>query len=438
MKARVGALFVILLVAAAALPAAAQATEARGRLQRAVIDASGDSRPSVSHLAGPVGPVTIGGTVLEYDGTPVEGAWVEWGWFDPNTPVWMGPDVVYHRGGEGWTGVGGAFSFAGITSSPGNDDLSAFGEDWQLSTWANDFSTTPTYVIRPGLVPVTIANWPDRLEAEVCVGDAASGGAWSSPRLTDDSGLAAAPAPGFDTVAVSFYGDFATVTAATEWISPDHAVVPIESGATVDQTITLDWAEAKRARLAGPRCRHSVRPGDFVTLVLENWPAGSQASFWGASWADESLLWYDSSASFDDAGETKRVRLRVPADAPLRAEYEIGTYRSDDRKSAVMMWDYVQLCRFAATRDSIERGQAIQVRGETHGYGPVVLFKRTKAASRPSSPAANGWTRVGSLSRRQGRFASAWMRPSRTTWYTVRYGGELFTAFTPVVKVIVR
>ena len=348
------------------------------------------------------------------------------------------PEVLYHEGGDGWTGVGGAFSFAGVTSSPGNDDLSAYGEDWQLSTWANDFSTRSTYVIRPGAVPVTIANWPDRQEAGVWVGDAASGGAWSSPRLTDDSGLAAAAAPGFDTVAVSFYGDFATVTAATEWISTDHAVVPVESGVTVDQTIELDWAEAKRARLAGPRCRHSVRPGDFVTLVLENWPAGSQASFYGASWVDESLLWYDSTASFGGGGETKRVRLRVPADAPLRAEYEIGTYRSDDRKSAVTMWDYVQLCRFASTRDSIERGQAIQLRGEAHGHGPVVLYRRTKAASRPSTLAAAGWTRVGRLDRTNGRFASGWLRPSRTTWYTVRYGGELFTAFTPVVKVTVR
>jgi hypothetical protein len=46
---------------------------------------------------------------------------------------------------------------------------------------------------------------------------------------------------------------------------------------------------------------------------------------------------------------------------------------------------------------------------------------------------------VGSLSARGGDFVSWPLRPSRTTWYAVRYPGldGGFVVFTPVVKVSV-
>ena len=46
---------------------------------------------------------------------------------------------------------------------------------------------------------------------------------------------------------------------------------------------------------------------------------------------------------------------------------------------------------------------------------------------------------VGSLSARGGDFVSWPLRPSRTTWYVVRYPGldGGFVVFTPVVKVSV-
>ena len=81
----------------------------------------GPSAPRES--ATPIGPFSISGTVLDYDGTPLVGAWVDWGWFDPKAPAWFGPDVVYHPGGSADTTAEGAFSFAGVTSVSGSDAL---------------------------------------------------------------------------------------------------------------------------------------------------------------------------------------------------------------------------------------------------------------------------------------------------------------------------
>jgi hypothetical protein len=437
-RARVSLLFVTLLVIpAVAVPVAAQAATAQGRDHGPVMHTPVAAPGAALHLADPTGPFSISGTVLDYDGAPVDDAVVEWGWYDPNAPVWFGPDAQYHHGGSADTGAGGGFSFTGVTSSPGNDDLGVSFMNYYLSTWTNDFSTKSTYVVQPGLVPVTIVNGPARATADVSVGDAATGLALTQMDLTGGSGLAAACAPGFDSVMVSFSDGIGAATAATEWTSPAHALVPASAGATVSQTITLDWNEAKRGHLAGPRCRHSVMPGDVVTFVLTHWPAGYQTSFWGTSWAEEGVLWYDVTALSPGAGVTSRVRLRIPSSASLEDVYEVGAYRSDDPKSELFMYDYLQLCRFAATKTAIEQGQAIRLRGLAKGSSPVVLFKRTKPAGQPGTFAAKGWTRVGSLTRSGGRFASGWMRPSRTTWYTVRYRGPAFTAFTPVVKVTV-
>jgi len=189
-RARASLLFVTLLVVAAALvPAAAQAGGTRGRLPWPQMRTPAEAQGPALHAADPIGPFSIGGTVLDYDGTPMVGAGVYWGWFDPNAPVWFGPGVVYHEGDSGATGLGGAFSFTGVTSSPGNDDLGVEFPDYYLSTWTNDFSTKSTYVVQPALVPVTIANGPARATADVSVGDAATGVALTQMDLTDGSGV---------------------------------------------------------------------------------------------------------------------------------------------------------------------------------------------------------------------------------------------------------
>ena len=57
----------------------------------------------------------------------------------------------------------------------------------------------------------------------------------------------------------------------------------------------------------------------------------------------------------------------------------------------------------------------------------------------PATLYPHGWTKVSSLHvSSHGRFVTATLYPTRTTWYIVRYAGGDFPAFTPVVRVRVR
>jgi hypothetical protein len=403
-------------------------------------------RDSVTNRESPTqsGSVSISGTVLDYDGTPLVGASVDWGWYAPNAPAWFGPDVVYHAGEYTDTATGGTFSFSDVTSVPGSDTLTASYDSatggFTLSSWANDFSTQPSYVLRPGRVPITITNLPPGSSPQVTVGDVATGSATSQPRLIDGHGLASTVAPGFRTAVVEREATWG-VHAALDWTSPGGALVPVTSGTTSGEEIILDWSQARHGRLAGTRWQHAARPGDLVTFVLKDWPAGYQASFYGTSWGDEGVVrWYDTSVTSTGADQTYRVSLRVPRNLPMDDLYLFGAYRSD--APATLLWfnDFVQPCRFGATQAVIQRGQAVQLRGRVLGDSRRVdLFERRSAAGPPSGPAARGWTKVATLyAGKDGRFHSGWRRPSRTTWYVARIRGYYFPAYTPVVKVTVR
>lgn len=384
--------------------------------------------------------------VLDFDGTPASFADVDWGWYAPNAPVWFGPDVVYHSGETVTAGANGGWAFPGVTSVPGSDALGAWVWDssqpslpsYGLHSWANDFSAQSWYELRAGRVRLAVAGFPDGAEALVTVGDAATSAAYSDMPLKLGSGFAAVCPPGFDSVMVGRPDAVGAVTAAADWASPGGEPVLVAAGTTAAATVTLDWDAAKRGRLGGPRCRHSVRPGDTVTFVLTGWPVGYEASFYGWSYARDTGEWFSTKVLSAGAGQTYVVRLRIPADAPLGDLYEVAAYRSDDPAALLHVYDYLQLCRFVASRTSITRGQAVQLRGFAQSARRAVLFKRHKAAGQPATLAARGWTRVGRLVTRSGQFRSDWLRPTRTTWYTVRYAGHAFTAFTPVVKVRVR
>ena len=328
---------------------------------------------------------------------------------------------------------------------PGSDALTAWNrhsatEGFTISTWANDFSTLASYVLRPGRVPITISNLPAGSSAQVTVGDAATGSATSQPPLTDGHGLASTVAPGFRTAVVERGGEWG-VHAALDWTSPGGALVPVTPGTTSGEEIVLDWSQARHGVLAGTRWQHAARPGDLVTFVLKDWPAGYRASFCGTSYGDEGVIhWYDTTVTSTGAGQTYRVSLRLPRGVPLDDLCELRADRSDAPATLLRFNDYVQPCRFRATQAVIQRGQAVQLRGLILGDSRRVdLFERHSSAERPSGPAARGWTKVATLyAGRDGRFHSGWRRPSRTTWYVARIRGYYFPAYTPVLKVTVR
>jgi hypothetical protein len=399
--------------------------------------------PAARALATPAGPYTIGGTVLDYDGTPISDAWVDWYWFDPNAPAWFGPDVVYHSGGSTETAAGGAFSFADVTSVPGSDALSAWSpystDHFMISTWSNDFSTQDSYVLRPGRVPVTISNLPLGESPQVTVGDVTTGSAESQPQLTEGHGLASTAAPGFRTAVVERRVTWG-VHAALDWTSPGGVLVSVTPGTTADQEIVLDWSEARHGFVSGTRWQHAARPGDVVTFVLKDWPAGYQASFLGTSWGDEeTILYYEQTVTSAGADHTYRVSLRLPRNLPMDDLYELAAYRSDAPATLLWFRDYVQPCRFRATQTAIRRGEAVQLRGLILGNSRRVdLLERHTSAGQPSGPAARGWRKVATLhADKDGRFHTS-CRPSRTTWYVARIHGYYFRAYTPVAKVRVR
>jgi hypothetical protein len=120
--------------------------------------------------------------------------------------------------------------------------------------------------------------------------------------------------------------------------------------------------------------------------------------------------------------------------------YDVDAERSDDIQSMLWLYDYYEVCGFAATHSTIARGDSVRLRGHLDAKKATLLMSHRRAGQ-PGTPRAQGWTKVADLSvSARGRFVSPRLHPSRTTWYVVRYyglGGG-FTAFTPVVKVSVR
>jgi hypothetical protein len=398
--------------------------------------------PQAARTADPVGPFVLSGTVLDYDGTPVPGADVRWGWFDPNEDVWFGDGVVYHDGGMTSAAEDGTFSFPSVSSVPGSDYLGAFGMDdggwFSLDTWNADFSSAVPRVIRPGHVRVNVVHAPSGGGLTVTTGDVTSGSASSSAVLKGGLVVAKALSPGIVTAQVQSDNDAGTVSAAAGWVSPGHVPVTVTAGQEAATELALDWDDAVHGRLAGSAPRHSGPPGSQVTFVIDNWPDGMQVSFDGFSFADGSTHVFDQVVTSQGPESTYRVRLAIPEDARTGDVYDIDAYRSDDPAALLYVYDYFLVCDFGASRSVIDRGQAVRLHGRIDGYH-VTLFKRTAVAPQPAKLSAPGWTKVRSFeTTSRGRFRTGFMKPRRTTWYVARYRGGDFEAFTQVVKVTVR
>jgi hypothetical protein len=305
-----------------------------------------------------------------------------------------------------------------------------------------DFSTTSSYVLRPGHVNISVAHAPAGKRVHVSLGDANYSAADSSVGLTEGYGVTDAWAPDFNSARAYFDNAIGTVTAECEWINPAHAPVAVSPGAVAGTSVAFDWSSAVRGRLAGPRCRHSGRPGSIVRYSISNLPAGQQISFFGQSWSpyDWGVHVYPQVVTSSSPQSTYTVTLRIPARATVGDVYWIQAQRSDDVQSLLWLYDYYEVCTFAASQSMIVRGQAVRLHGHIDG-NKATLFMRHRPVGQPATAKARGWIKVASLSvSAAGRFVSPQLRPSRTTWYVVRYRGLNggFTAFTPVVRVSVR
>ncbi|MEI7718135.1 MAG: hypothetical protein WCI78_18955, partial [Mycobacterium sp.] len=178
---------------------------------------------------------SVGGTMEGFDGSPLADYWVTAGWYDPDGYSWFVPDALYHSGADGTTAADGSFSFAGVPSHPGHDSLMAASLSGEgLTTmvlYHLDFSTTGSYVLRPGHVNISVAHAPASKPVRVTLGDADYSAVESSVGLTEGYGVADAWAPDVNSGRASFEDPAGTVTAECEWDNPSHAPVAVSPGA---------------------------------------------------------------------------------------------------------------------------------------------------------------------------------------------------------------
>jgi hypothetical protein len=425
---------------------AASASAAPGHIDFLRLQHRMASEPVASFAQADAQTYPLSGTMEGFNGSPLADCWVAWGWYDPDGYSWFVPAATFWPGGDTSTAGDGSFSFARVTSHPGHDSLmagsySGAGLNYMI-IYHLDFSTTGSYVLRPGHVNISIAHAPAGKRADVSLGDAAYSAVDSSVGLTDGYGVADAAPPDFTSARACFPNANGTVTAECEWISPAHAPVAVSPGAVAGTSVAFDWSSAVRGHLLGPQCRHSGRPGSTVRFSISNLPASEQISFYARSWSPYGwpVKAYPQVVTSSGPQNTYTVALRIPARATVGDVYEIDAQRSDDVQSLLWLYDYYEVCNFAASQSTIVRGQAVRLHGHIDGKA-ATLFMRHRPAGQPATAKAQGWTKVANLSvSAGGRFVSTRLRPSRTTWYVVRYhgGNGGFTAFTPVVKVSVR
>ncbi len=191
--------------------------------------------------------------------------------------------------GDATTAADGSLSFAGVPSHPGHESLMAgsySGDGLNSMILCHlDFSTTGSYVLRPGHANVSVAHAPAGKRVRVTLGDANYSVVDSSVGLTEGYGVADVLPPDFNSARAFVDNAVGTVTAECEWVNPGHAPVAVSPGAVAGTSVAFDWRAAVRGRLAGPQCRHSGRPGSTFKYTISNLPAGEQMSFFGQSWS---------------------------------------------------------------------------------------------------------------------------------------------------------
>jgi len=436
----------VFVVCAACLlltPVALASTKARHFAPERVRHASSLPRSYGRLAADPT--YAISGHVYDFSGAPVQGAEVDWGYWATATS--------YQYEGYFNTDAGGAFSFPAVTGGhqilggvPADDLHVWYNPDQntgkfvdgliELGDYSLDFSTTSDFALQPAQVNVTVANAPFS-PIYVAAGNANIGLGRTEMTL-DDNGNGVAnvlPMASFDDVTAYYYtwlsNGYSAVRSAVEWLGTTP--VAVTGGTTATDPVNLDWSAAEQAKLAGPSCRHSGKPGTKVLMVLSGWPAGETAS----------LLGYPggvAKGSVTSTGPDQMypVQVTIPATAPVGV-YEIDTYRSDTTDSLVQMWDLFQVCTFKPSTSSILHGHAVRLSGRVPGTGNVTVYATThKVSAAPGTLAATGWHRVGSYKTSSGRFTTSLLHPTHTTYYVVKYNGFAFPAFTPVTRVGVR
>jgi hypothetical protein len=270
-----------------------------------------------------------------------------------------------------------------------------------------------------------------------------SGGAFI--RLTATSGLVPAM-PSSVNYAVAFW----SAQQGADWVSSafagPNAPIAILAGQQASGQISIAKSTAKSIWIDSPYW-NSGAPGTRVTFELDNWLSPVTAEL--AVISETSTVAMPAPLAFTgNSSATRPFSFVVPKKAKPGDTLVVRATRTDltvpqDFRFAVR--DYFQVCTLIASKSSIARGASVRLSGVVPANGSakkVVLYSRTtKATAQPSnwnSPA--GWKKVATLSAsKTGVYKSGLLKPTKTTWYIVRYPGDAnnFEAFTSVLKVTV-
>jgi len=430
-------------------PVAWASTKARHAAPERVRQATAPRRDFSPLVAG---PYSITGHVIDFAGSAVQGAEVDWGWWASDTSYKYGgtnldtqPDGTPADGSFAFSNISGGHQFNGLPA----DDLSIWYFPTQpgleeMRDFTLDFSAATDFEMQPGQVDVHVANAPSPV-IEMTAGNTNHGFARSDVTL-DASGNGAAgvlPMDDFDDV-VAYYAtpllnSYSACRSQVEALGTSP--VSVTGGNTAAGTVSLDWGNAQRAYLSDHLFRHSGKPGTKVTMVLSGWPKDETASFMGYAGSGAGVG--KGSVTSTGADQTYHVPLTIPVTAPVGI-YEIDTYRTGlsgtpEADSLVDMWDLYQVCTFKPSVSSIRHGHAVRLSGRVPSNTSVTIYSTPhKASGAPGTLAAKGWHRVGTYKTSLGRFSSSLLHPTRTTWYVVKYKGWAFQAFSSVIKVTVR
>jgi hypothetical protein len=420
----------LVLVVALLLPSAALA-RARSAAPAAAPRAQAVALPAALAAAGRA-TCTISGIVLNFDGTPMSGANVYWG-YEQTPGSWITTFGTFAT-----TNAAGQFTLTGVlVTSAGTLDVYPASSNDFMRRVALNFVDGATFPIRPGHVTFTTDH-------------AAAGTPWTSVSF-EAYGPGGVGATAFTTLS----GDVPAVAT-----SIDHAVaywfinegkelvlpasIAVTPGALSPSGITMSEAGAQLIDVQSQWA--SGAPGSRVNVAVENWTAPMAASFYFAS-VKPGAAAVGGPAFIGNSSANRTVTVTIPKTTPPGFAVEIHMAGTDASSSLLDLYDNsFQVCTLLGTKTSVAKGASVRLSGVIPANGiakKVVLYSRTtKATTQPSKwdAAKAGWKKVATLAAsKAGVYKSGLLKPTKTTWYVVRYPGDSSNsdAFTSVLKVAV-
>lgn len=382
------------------------------------------------------GPCTVTGQVLRPSGAVVAGAIVY---------------VLYASSGEAWvaatatTAADGSFAVTGVPeTSAGEIDVSLPGGDsFRVGGLTYTEAGPNSFVLRPGLVAARLSARPGSTWRPPLIVETYGSGGAASTSVGAISGSVLAMAPD-----LRYAVAYTHTNQGIEWFASSPRA--IASGMT-NGSLVFDLGNARSTWLTAPAWA-SGRPGATVSLALNNWPKNTRIGFSGYPMAPAgpAKTWSPTTAS---GKATISRALVLPASAPPGYAYTILV--SNQRAGSHLELNLTfQVASLVSSRASVAHGQSLRLSGRVPTQGHwgddtpgkaklVTLYKRTTAAGQPTQWDArrNGWTVVGTYTTdRYGDFKSVYLRPTRTTWFVLRYAGDgqYHPGFTSVLRVPVK